>query len=222
MTTDPGDLVLDPTCGSGTTAYVAEQWGRRWITIDTSRVALALARARIMGARYPFYLLKDSRDGQLKEAEVTQTAPSSQPVHGDIRHGFVYERVPHITLKSIANNAEIDVIWEDWQKTLEPLRQKLNARSSSRGRSGRSLARRRIVASGSAKQLHAAWWEARIARQKEIDASIAAKAEFEYLYDKPYTDNKKVRVAGPFTVESLSPHRVLGVDEDGELIDALR
>ena len=76
MTTDPGDLVLDPTCGSGTTAYVAEQWGRRWITIDTSRVALALARARIMGARYSYYLLADSRDGQLKEAEITRTAPS--------------------------------------------------------------------------------------------------------------------------------------------------
>ncbi len=126
MTTDPGDLVLDPTCGSGTTAYVAEQWGRRWITIDTSRVALALARARIMGARYPFYLLADSRDGQRKEGEITQTIPSEQPTHGDIRHGFVYERVPHITLKSIANNAEIDVIWEQWQKTLEPLREQLN------------------------------------------------------------------------------------------------
>jgi len=114
MATDPGDLVLDPTCGSGTTATVAEQWGRRWITIDTSRVALALARARIMGARYPFYLLADSREGQIKEAEVTRTAPSSQAVHGNIRHGFVYERVPHITLKSIANNAEIDVIWDKW------------------------------------------------------------------------------------------------------------
>ena len=75
MTTDPGDLVLDPTCGSGTTAYVAEQWGRRWITIDTSRVALALARARIMGARYPYYILADSRDGQLKEAEVSPPRP---------------------------------------------------------------------------------------------------------------------------------------------------
>ena len=127
MATDPGDLVLDPTCGSGTTATVAEQWGRRWITIDTSRVALALARARIMGARYPFYLLADSREGQQKEAEVTRTVPSSQPVHGNIRHGFVYERVPHITLKSIANNAEIDVIWDKWQATLEPLRAQLNA-----------------------------------------------------------------------------------------------
>ena len=73
-----------------------------------------------------------------------------------------------------------------------------------------------------AKKLHADWWQARIARQKEIDASIAAKAEFEYLYDKPYDDKKKVRVAGPFTVESLSPHRVLGVDENDELIDTRR
>jgi len=106
MTTDPGDLVLDPTCGSGTTAYVAEQWGRRWITIDTSRVALALARARIMGARYPYYLLADSPEGQQKIAEITRSAPSETPTHGDIRHGFVYERVPHITLKSIARDAE--------------------------------------------------------------------------------------------------------------------
>jgi adenine-specific DNA-methyltransferase len=126
MATDPGDVVLDPTCGSGTTAYVAEQWGRRWITIDTSRVALARARARIMGARYPYYLLADSREGQKKEADVTRSAPSTQPVHGNVRLGFVYERVPHITLKSIANNAEIDVIHEKWQATLEPLRASLN------------------------------------------------------------------------------------------------
>jgi adenine-specific DNA-methyltransferase len=127
MTTDPGDLVLDPTCGSGTTAHVAEQWGRRWITIDTSRVALALARARMMGARYPYYLLADSLEGQRKEGEVTRTPPKETPTRGDIRQGFVYERVPHITLKSIANNAEIDVIWEKWQETLEPLRARLNA-----------------------------------------------------------------------------------------------
>lgn len=126
MTTDPGDLVLDPTCGSGTTAYVAEQWGRRWITVDTSRVALALARARIMGARYPFYLLADSKEGQLKEAEITRAAPSSKPTYGNIRHGFVYERVPHVTLKSIANNSEIDVIWEKFENQLLPLRQQLS------------------------------------------------------------------------------------------------
>jgi adenine-specific DNA-methyltransferase len=218
MTTDPGDLVLDPTCGSGTTATVAEQWGRRWITIDTSRVALALARARIMGARYPFYLLADSREGQLKEAEVNRTAPSSQLVHGNIRHGFVYERVPHITLKSIANNAEIDIIWEKWQQTLEPLREELNVALKQEWREWEIPREADDKWSKTVRKLHADWWQARIDRQKEIDASIAAKAEFEYLYDKPYTDNKKVRVAGPFTVESLSPHRVLAVDENDQLI----
>ena len=110
MATDPGDLVLDPTCGSGTTATVAEQWGRRWITIDTSRVALALARARIMAARYPFYLLADSRDGQHKEAEITRSAPSSQPVQGNIRHGFVHEPVPHINLTPIPTYSDIALI----------------------------------------------------------------------------------------------------------------
>jgi len=219
MATDPGDLVLDPTCGSGTTATVAEQWGRRWITIDTSRVALALARARIMGARYPYYLLADSREGQLKEAEVTRTVPSSQPIRGNIRQGFVYERVPHITLKSIANNAEIDVIWEKWQATLEPLRGKLNAALKKQWQEWEISREADPKWPDPAKKVHADWWQARIARQKEIDASIAAKAEFEYLYDKPYPDNRKVRVAGPFTVESLSPHRVLGVDENDELID---
>ncbi|MBA4112916.1 MAG: site-specific DNA-methyltransferase [Verminephrobacter sp.] len=221
MTTDPGDLVLDPTCGSGTTATVAEQWGRRWITIDTSRVALALARARIMGARYPFYLLADSREGQIKEAEVTRTAPSTQPVQGNIRHGFVYERVPHITLKSIANNAEIDVIWDKWQATLEPLREQLNAALKTDWQEWEIPRDADSKWTDASKQLHADWWQARIARQKEIDASIAAKAEFEYLYDKPYDNKKAVRVAGPFTVESLSPHRMLGVDEDDELIDSL-
>jgi adenine-specific DNA-methyltransferase len=219
MATDPGDLVLDPTCGSGTTTYVSEQWGRRWITIDTSRVALALARARIMGARYAFYLLADSREGQLKEAEVTRTAPSSQPVHGNIRHGFVYERVPHITLKSIANNAEIDVIWDNSQAKLEPLRESLNTALKKTWQEWEIPREAGAKWPDAAKKLHADWWQARIARQKEIDASISAKAEFEFLYDKPYDDKKKVRVAGPFTVESLSPHRVLGVDENDELID---
>ncbi|MHB1114787.1 MAG: site-specific DNA-methyltransferase, partial [Acidovorax defluvii] len=219
MTTDPGDLVLDPTCGSGTTAYVAEQWGRRWITIDTSRVALALARARIMGARYPYYLLADSREGQKKEAEITRTVPSSAPVRGNVRHGFVYERVPHITLKSIANNTEIDVIYEQHRLLLEPLREQLNTALS------KSWAEwnipRQVDTSwpDAAKKAHTEWWRQRVACQQAIDASITAKAEFEYLYDKPYEDKKKVRVAGPFTVESLSPHRVLGVDENDELID---
>jgi adenine-specific DNA-methyltransferase len=221
MASDPGDLVLDPTCGSGTTAYVAEQWGRRWITIDTSRVALALARARIMGARYPFYVLADTREGQVKEAEVTRKVPSSAATNGDIRQGFVYERVPHITLKSIANNAEIDVIWENYQKSLEPLRAALN---EALGESWEEWEIPREAEAGwtaAAHQAHSEWWKLRIARQQEIDKSIAAKADYEFLYDKPYEDKKKVRVAGPFTVESLSPHRVMTVDENDRLVDPL-
>ncbi len=212
-----------------------------------------------MGARYPYYLLADSKEGQLKEAEVTRSVPSSAPTYGNIAHGFVYERVPHITLKSIANNAEIDVIWEKYQQRLEPLRRQLNdalGRSSvgaglpatatqERSRAGALLQKpgeghaqapspqkpweeweipREADAAwpGAARKLHADWWRLRIARQKEIDASIAAKADFENLYDKPYEDKKKVRVAGPFTVESLSPHRVLGVDEHGNLIDGVK
>lgn len=221
MTTDPGDLVLDPTCGSGTTAYVAEQWGRRWITIDTSRVALALARARIMGARYPFYLLADSRDGQFKEAEVSRTAPSTQPVREDIRQGFVYERVPRVTFKSIANNIEIDVIWDRFAQILDPLRNQLNQLLVKQWKEWDVPRLADKNWPNEAKKLHMEWWEIRTERQKEMDTSIAAKAEFEYLYDKPYEDSKKVRVAGPFTVESLSPHRVLTVGADDELIDTV-
>ncbi len=170
LTTDPGDLVLDPTCGSGTTAYVAEQWGRRWMTIDTSRVALALARQRVMGTRFPYYLLADSAEGRAKESQLSATPLPSAEVTDDIRHGFVYERVQHITLKSIANNPDIE--------------------------EGMS--------------------------REDLDAAIRRHAEFELLYDKPYEDKKKVRVAGPFTVESLSPHRSLAfagsaVDDTGAI-----
>ncbi|MCC7416639.1 MAG: site-specific DNA-methyltransferase [Acidobacteria bacterium] len=260
MASDPGDLVLDPTCGSGTTAVVAEQWGRRWITIDTSRVALALARARIMGARYWYYLLADSAGGLRKEAEVSGRAFADRPTHSNVRHGFVYERVPHITLKSIANNAEIDVIYDEHRQKIQAALDALNAalcghktpfRVTTGGRerkdvrfdapldatftmpSGETVAASQLVEWEVPREAPADWpeaskkplanfWEARIARQKAIDASIAAKAEFEYLYDRPYIDAKTVRVAGPFTVESLSPHRTLGVDENDELIDPLQ
>jgi adenine-specific DNA-methyltransferase len=172
MTTDPGDLVLDPTCGSGTTAFVAEQWGRRWITCDTSRVALALARTRLMAAKYPYYLLADSPEGIRKEAELVGQMPREYNTDGDIRKGFVYERVAHVTLKSIVNNPEI----------------------------------------------HADM------RREDLDAAIARGAEIEVLYDKPYTDNTRIRVTGPFTVESLSPHRVLTADADrpASEVDGLR
>jgi adenine-specific DNA-methyltransferase len=218
MTTDPGDLVLDPTCGSGTTAYVAEQWGRRWITIDTSRVALALARTRLMAARYPWYLLADSPEGRRKEAELTGKPPLDGATRNDLRQGFVCERVPHITLKSIANNSRIDDIWEKWQATLEPLRDGLNA---SLGKPWEDWEISREAGAdwpAAALADHDSWWQARIARQQEIDAAITQAADVEKLYDRPYADPARVRVAGPFTVESLSPHRIAAADE-GELTD---
>ena len=164
MTTDPGDLVLDPTCGSGTTAYVAEQWGRRWITCDTSRVALALARTRLMAAKYSYYLLADSPEGIKKETELTGKMPPEHKTEDDIKKGFVYKRVPHVTLKSIANNPDI--------------------------KEGMT--------------------------REQIDAAIARHADTEMLYDQPYEDNKRVRVCGPFSVESLSPHRVLSTADENQ------
>jgi len=155
MTTDPGDLTLDPTCGSGTTAFVAEKWGRRWITVDTSRVALALARTRLMTGKFPYYLLADSSDGAQKQAALEQQIADQGPFDSDVRKGFVYKTVPHVTLKSIANNPDID--------------------------EGMS--------------------------RDEIDAAIARHADKEVLYDQPYEDKSRLRVTGPFTVESLSPHR---------------
>ena len=222
MTTDPGDLVLDPTCGSGTTAYVAEHWGRRWITCDTSRVALALARARIMGARYDYFLLADSPEGRRKEATISRRTLSELPTHCNIRQGFVYERVSHITLKLIANNAEIDVIWERYQEKLEPLRKSFNQETGENWAEWEIPREPSEAWSEMATELHKKWWEQRVARQREIDASIAAKADYEYLYDKPYSDSKTVRVAGPFTVESISPHRVLSINENDEPIDPQR
>jgi adenine-specific DNA-methyltransferase len=269
MTTDPGDLVLDPTCGAGTTAYVAEQWGRRWITIDTSRVALALARTRLMSARYKWYLLTDSPEGRRKEAELTGRPPLDDSLHGptrnDLRQGFVYDRVPHITLKSIANNSRIDDIHDKWQATLEKLRAALNeafSRSAphppAAAAAGPSLSpqagrgtetaprapspRERGEGRGEgppstipwqeweipreagagwpekARAAHEQWWRARIARQREIDDAIAQAADVELLYDRPYDDPSRIRVAGPFTVESLSPHRIAPSDA-GELAD---
>ncbi|WP_292466093.1 site-specific DNA-methyltransferase [Mesorhizobium sp.] len=269
MTTDPGDLVLDPTCGSGTTATVSEQWGRRWVTIDTSRVALALARTRLMSARYPFYMLADTPEGRDKEREVSGKIQTQAPTSGDIRQGFVYERAPHITLKSIANNAEIDVISEKWQAELEPLRNELSrvlgrnqpwqewevpreagdpwtpeasslhtklreaiADDNVGKKSQRALAKINAIlgrdysfdtlpkkpldpwSNAEAVKVHAEWWKGRIARQEEIDASIARAADVEMLYDRPYEDKSKVRVAGPFTVESLSPHRIVTARDD--------
>lgn len=220
MCTDPGDLVLDPTCGSGTTAYVAEQWGRRWITIDTSRVALAIARKRLMTAKFPYYFLADSDEGIKKEMDVTGRA-IIRDTFNKISQGFVYERVPHITLKAIANNAEIDIIWDKYLAESERLRALMS----------KELGLDKVQEewevpfdvldgwSDEHKTVHKQFMELKRKRQKEIDESIARVAETEYLYDKPYEDKKRVRVAGPFTVESVAPTRALIVNPDGTTTD---
>lgn len=164
MSTDPGDLVLDPTCGSGTTAFVSEQWGRRWVTVDTSRVALALARQRIMGSRFPWYLLADSTEGRKKEQALSAHLLPRAGFTNDIRHGFVYERIPHVMLKSIANNPDI--------------------------KQGMTRA--------------------------DVATVIQRHSDSESLVDRPFENTAKVRVAGPFTVESLSPHRALSFGEAPE------
>lgn len=167
MTSDPGDLVLDPTCGSGATATVAELHGRRWITIDTSRVAVALARTRLMALRLPWYLLADSQAGRKMEAELSAAARVDGPLTNDLRQGFVYRRVPHITLKGIAQNPAIS-------SDLNP---------------------------------------------EEIKQIVARESEQELLLDQPIEDRRIVRVCGPFTVESLSPHRLLSEDDQPDSED---
>jgi adenine-specific DNA-methyltransferase len=209
MVTDPGDLVLDPTCGSGTTAFVAEQLGRRWITIDTSRVALAIARTRLMSEKFPYYFLKDSIEGARRLAELDGMASTSDAAGGDIRQGFVYKRVAHIALRSIANNEEIDTIHARYQEQLEPLCAKLNKVLKKKWEEWEIPRDADSSWPTEVKAAHAEWWQLRRARQQEIDASIARRAESEILYDQPDEDKKRIRVSGPFTVESLSPHRML-------------
>ncbi|MEA5622793.1 site-specific DNA-methyltransferase [Nostoc sp. UHCC 0251] len=215
MTTDPGDLVLDPTMGSASTAYVAEQWGRRWITIDTSRVALALAKTRLMSAQFPYFLLADSPEGIKKEAEITGQLPGANiKTEEDIKKGFVYKRVPHITLGAIANNPEIDTIHDKWQQQLETIRTQLNQLLKKSWEEWEIPREPQDKWSQEAKDLLQEWSKLRQQRQQEIDASIARNADYETLYDQPYEDKKRLRVTGPFTVESLSPHRVLAADDE--------
>lgn len=219
MATDPGDIVLDPTCGSGTTAFVAEQWGRRWITIDTSRVALALARSRLMSAVYPYYLLSDSAEGKIKETrlglpDLLPTSGSNNP-----RQGLVVRRAAYITSGSIANNAEIDIIWEKCKPKLDSVRLELNELLSQNWSDWEIPSEVDNSWPEKAKSLLCEWHKVRIDFQKRVDASISANATSEPLHDKPYEDKSKVRVAGPFTVESLSPHRTMIVNDDDSLVD---
>ena len=218
-----------------------------------------------MGASYRWYLLADSSEGKLKEADVTGRVPSDEQTWGDIRQGFVYERVPHITLRSIANNVEIEVIYESMQPAVESALGLINRQlqNYAQNQSDRNTFLFRVAVGGrkghhidfsapegetvtlpsgeaapknamlewevpsecpddwppAAADLLSEFLNARTARQQAIDASIAANADSEYLYDKPHEDNSRVRVAGPFTVESVAPHRMLAVDENDELID---
>lgn len=231
MTTDPGDLVLDPTCGSGTTAFVAEKWGRRWITCDTSRVAVTLAKQRLMTASYDYYDLKYPNEG--------------------LKGGFRYKTVPHITLKSIANNPDIDLIYDALHPAIETALSQLNQtlkghatafKVTEGGRKGSSidftakegitttLPSGEVVAANAllewevpfdapedwtqaSKTALEAFHSARMAMQKKMDASIAANAGQEILYDQPEIDKKKLRITGPFTVEAVPFATVLGLDE---------
>ena len=216
MTTDPGDLVLDPTCGSGTTAFVAEKWGRRWITCDTSRVAVTLAKQRLMTASYDYYELKYPHEG--------------------LRGGFIYKTVPHVTLKSIANNPDIDDIYERMHPAIAQALAKLNAvlksagapfKVSEGGRKGKTL----DFAKGDALQEwevpfdYPADWKpgareafdnfhaARQAMQAKMDDSIAAHADQETLFDQPTVSKDKLRITGPFTVEAVPFPSVLSLEE---------
>ncbi|MEJ5259797.1 MAG: DNA methyltransferase, partial [Anaerohalosphaeraceae bacterium] len=231
MATDPGDLVFDPTCGSGTTAYVAEQWGRRWITCDTSRVALAIARQRLMTAVFDYYELAHPEEG--------------------VGSGFMYKTVPHVTLKSIANNPEIDGIYARMHPAIEKALADLNAslkgqkikfKVTSGGREGHfadfaapdnatfTMPSGQIVKVNelvewevpfefpadwpeSARPPFEAFHRERRAMQKAMDEAIARHAEQETLYDQPFVDRKRVRVSGPFTVEAVPAPAVKSPDE---------
>ena len=219
MTTDPGDLVLDPTCGSGTTAYVAEKWGRRWITCDTSRVAITLAKQRLMTASFDYFALRYPHEG--------------------LRGGFIYKTVPHVTLKSIANNAEIDAIYERMHPAIASALAALNAALKAHapampypvtegarkgqklvlGLQGQDLQEWEVpfdLPADWAAELQAPLAQFHTARQKmqaEMDRSIAANAESETLYDQPERDKAKLRVSGPFTVEAVPFPTVLSLEE---------
>ncbi len=199
MTTDPGDLVLDPTCGSGTTAYVAEKWGRRWISCDTSRVAVTLAKQRLMTASYDYYELKYPHEG--------------------LKGGFIYKTVPHVTLKSIANNPEIDEIHAAMHPAIEQALGELNKKLDSRVRGNDGLKEWEVPFDfpedwpQAAKAPFEAFHTARQAMQKRMDQSIAAHADQETLYDQPQVSKNKLRITGPFTVEAVPFPSVLALDD---------
>jgi len=210
MTTDPGDLVLDPTCGSGTTAFVAEKWGRRWITCDTSRVAVTLAKQRLMTASYDYFELRYPHEG--------------------LKGGFIYKTVPHVTLKSIANNPDIDTIFERMHPAIEAALGELNAAFALSPAplplAGEGLKEWEVPFDfpvdwpEAARTAFDAFHAARQAMQKQMDLSIAAHADQEILYDQPQAAKNKRRITGPFSVEAVPFPSVKGLDEAGTITEA--
>ena len=199
MTTEPGDLVIDPTCGSGTTAFVAEKQGRRWITCDTSRVAVTLAKKRLMSASFDYFALKYPHEG--------------------LKGGFIYKTVPHVTLKSIANNYEVDSIYEKYHpgvlETLDNLNDEL-----SRMESGPSLTKMEEWEvpfdypedwPPEYKKLFEEFHAKRVSLQIKIDESISAHSGQETLFDQPVVSKNRLRITGPFTVEAVPFATVLGL-----------
>jgi len=217
MTTDPSDLVLDPTCGSGTTAFVAEKWGRRWITCDTSRVAITLAKQRLMTASFDYYALRYPHEG--------------------LGGGFDYETVPHITLKSIANNPDIDTIHDEDHPKITAAQGALNSALTATPpkplKPTQGVRKGKPVDFAKGETLHEwevpfdlpadwpdtanapfeAFHKARQAMQRRMDQSIADHADQETLYDKPRIDKKRLRITGPFSVEAVPAPTVLSLDE---------
>lgn len=200
MTTDPGDLVLDPTCGSGTTAFVAEKWGRRWITCDTSRVAVTLAKQRLMTASYDYFELRYPHEG--------------------LRGGFIYKTVPHVELNSIANNPEIDEIYERLHPAIESALAELNKAAKQKLKEWEVPFEFSEGWPASAHKAFDAFHAARQAMQKKMDDSIAAHADSETLYDQPEKSKTKLRITGPFTVEAVPFATVLSLDEAQQPQDA--
>jgi adenine-specific DNA-methyltransferase len=200
MTTDPGDLALDPTCGSGTTAFVSEKWGRRWITCDTSRVAVTLAKQRLMTASFDYFELRYPHEG--------------------LRGGFIYKTVPHVTLKSIANNPEIDEIYGRLHPAVEAALAELNKATKAELKEWEVPFDLPADWSAAAKAPFEAFHAARQTMQKAMDRSIADHADQETLYDQPEKSKTKLRVTGPFSVEAVPFPTVQSLDESQSPQDA--
>ncbi|MGG1574529.1 site-specific DNA-methyltransferase [Fictibacillus sp. NRS-1165] len=219
MSSDPGDLVLDPTCGSGTTPFVAEQWGRRWIGIDTSRVALTLARTRMMTAKYPYYLLVDSKEGVEKEVRISGKKAINKQTNKDVSEGFVYKRAPHITLSSMTNNEKIDEISDKYNEELNNLVKLLGQNLGKQFDFWNVPENAEESWSEESKSILNLFWDKTKEKNKELNSLIIEKSDVKILFNNPYENKKKIRVSGPFTVESISPHRVISEEEEQSLTE---